>query len=52
MGKVRCDVSEFVKLQKNGEIAIGEFLITFKKLDDFGISISGISNCKIIYDYR
>ncbi|KAA3595852.1 MAG: hypothetical protein DWQ06_16670 [Calditrichaeota bacterium] len=51
-GKVRCDISEFVKLKKSSEIDFSEFLITFKKLDEYGMTISGISNCKIIYEYR
>ncbi|KAA3597985.1 MAG: hypothetical protein DWQ06_12865 [Calditrichaeota bacterium] len=50
-GKVYCNITEMLDLDSNNNIEFNKFMITFKKIGNYPLSINGITNLKTVYTY-
>ncbi len=50
-GKVYCNITETLDLDSNNNINFNKFMITFKKIGNYPLTVNGISNVKTKFIY-
>lgn len=50
-GKVYCNITEMLDLDSNNNINFNKFMVTFKKVGDYPLSVNSLTNLKTVYTY-